>query len=647
MRCGLCGSRQVSLVTKNSYSMKKGIVGAAVLGPVGAVAGINGNQSQVYHCMACGQDTLSVLDGTIEREIDEILASGDLQALEKYKRRWKNIEMPIHSAITRHYDETHEIEGAVINNKMTTTATGQAEEVSSLALLSEEELKNSIKDDLSSRELPYTEQELASKYQANKKFNDVYTSILKEGSAHTFWINGTKYIKVAKNLEDISQYVQMTNAEIQNRSDIAENVVLVDIKQIISEKKSTSIDDLTSEFKARHPEYDISGNQYAFSSLVESALDKMLKNNTVKYEGNLIRLSSDSEHVEYLYKKAYEYAKEKNKKALEEAKKYHWDYYNKLARKLNSTDSEIEVNDVISSTDQLGVSKVYHFLESMSGKEVQKISISQYKAKYRRIVDEIQEKPVPEDLHDVTLLHNRNMGEKLLNAMRGKDGVEYPYSEILTIVNEKYKNNKIKENSDAEIRLFIELLYYQKNKHFKYKKDNGEHYWRFIDREKEQYNRLLKEKQRNEETVETLKLQLETAKEEHEQNLVHAESLRFIDDPVLEKEIADNENKIRELEEALPSLQGLFKKKKREEVENNISLLTSDNEKKKAEIEEKRKAADIKVQNEIRRTKEPIDSLEKEIKQCEERLAKLNADIQKMNINNQEENLPEQGEDSN
>ena len=94
MRCGLCGSKQVSLVNKNSYSMKKGIVGAAVLGPVGAVAGINGNQSMVYHCMECGQDNLRIMDVTTEHEIDEILANGDFQALEKFRRRWRNIELP-------------------------------------------------------------------------------------------------------------------------------------------------------------------------------------------------------------------------------------------------------------------------------------------------------------------------------------------------------------------------------------------------------------------------------------------------------------------------------------------------------------------------------------------------------------------------
>lgn len=41
-------------VNNGNYSFKKGIIGAALLGPVGAVAGINGKKSLVYHCEDCG-----------------------------------------------------------------------------------------------------------------------------------------------------------------------------------------------------------------------------------------------------------------------------------------------------------------------------------------------------------------------------------------------------------------------------------------------------------------------------------------------------------------------------------------------------------------------------------------------------------------
>ena len=85
MRCGLCGSKNVHFVNSSSYDMKKGIVGAVVLGPVGAVAGINGKQSQKYHCMACGQDSLRVMDAYFEQSIDDALAKGDKETLDRYR----------------------------------------------------------------------------------------------------------------------------------------------------------------------------------------------------------------------------------------------------------------------------------------------------------------------------------------------------------------------------------------------------------------------------------------------------------------------------------------------------------------------------------------------------------------------------------
>lgn len=78
MRCFYCGSQDVALITRNDgYSMKKGIVGTALLGPVGAVAGINGKNSEVYHCSACGQDSSMPMDAVTEGYINKALSSND------------------------------------------------------------------------------------------------------------------------------------------------------------------------------------------------------------------------------------------------------------------------------------------------------------------------------------------------------------------------------------------------------------------------------------------------------------------------------------------------------------------------------------------------------------------------------------------
>ena len=59
MRCPYCGADRLISITKNEgYSYKKGIVGAALLGPAGAVAGLDGKEKDIYHCPLCGEDTM-------------------------------------------------------------------------------------------------------------------------------------------------------------------------------------------------------------------------------------------------------------------------------------------------------------------------------------------------------------------------------------------------------------------------------------------------------------------------------------------------------------------------------------------------------------------------------------------------------------
>ena len=53
--CAACGNPDIIVENaKTGYSMGKGIVGAAVLGPVGAVAGLDGKNTVVYYCPKCG-----------------------------------------------------------------------------------------------------------------------------------------------------------------------------------------------------------------------------------------------------------------------------------------------------------------------------------------------------------------------------------------------------------------------------------------------------------------------------------------------------------------------------------------------------------------------------------------------------------------
>lgn len=57
VNCPKCGSWKYykeGEMNNGGYSYKKGIIGTAVFGPIGAVAGINGKKSVVYRCKDCG-----------------------------------------------------------------------------------------------------------------------------------------------------------------------------------------------------------------------------------------------------------------------------------------------------------------------------------------------------------------------------------------------------------------------------------------------------------------------------------------------------------------------------------------------------------------------------------------------------------------
>lgn len=77
-RCAACGSPNVQKVDQNDgFSYKKALVGTAVFGTIGAVAGINGKRSSQYVCPDCGQ-TLSLPMDNIQKDlIDTVMIAPD------------------------------------------------------------------------------------------------------------------------------------------------------------------------------------------------------------------------------------------------------------------------------------------------------------------------------------------------------------------------------------------------------------------------------------------------------------------------------------------------------------------------------------------------------------------------------------------
>ena len=94
-RCAACGSPRVKADEKREgYSITKGIVGTAIFGNVGAVAGINGKKKTYYHCPDCGTTLSYPMGRTILNVINEYISnpSANESALRSWKKNYPNIE---------------------------------------------------------------------------------------------------------------------------------------------------------------------------------------------------------------------------------------------------------------------------------------------------------------------------------------------------------------------------------------------------------------------------------------------------------------------------------------------------------------------------------------------------------------------------
>ena len=96
-RCAVCGSSRVVPETKQEgYNKSKGILGMALFGLGGAVAGTSGNSVVYYHCADCGH-TLNRCMSEIDKKFLEqyLLKPTDnvsIMRLKEYKKQYPNIE---------------------------------------------------------------------------------------------------------------------------------------------------------------------------------------------------------------------------------------------------------------------------------------------------------------------------------------------------------------------------------------------------------------------------------------------------------------------------------------------------------------------------------------------------------------------------
>lgn len=95
VRCAVCGSKNVvKEFKKEGYDITKGVVGTALLGIPGALAGAGGKDVTYYHCADCGQVMNRPMYKVTSDWIDKLLENPDMwkEALKSEKAKYKNIE---------------------------------------------------------------------------------------------------------------------------------------------------------------------------------------------------------------------------------------------------------------------------------------------------------------------------------------------------------------------------------------------------------------------------------------------------------------------------------------------------------------------------------------------------------------------------
>lgn len=95
IRCAVCGSKNVvKEFKKEGYDVTKGVVGTALVGISGALAGAGGKDVTYYHCADCGQVMNRPMSQVESDYLDKLLANPTLweNILLERKKQYKNIE---------------------------------------------------------------------------------------------------------------------------------------------------------------------------------------------------------------------------------------------------------------------------------------------------------------------------------------------------------------------------------------------------------------------------------------------------------------------------------------------------------------------------------------------------------------------------
>lgn len=109
-RCALCGSKNVVKETKKEgFSIGKSLVGGAIFGGSGLIAGALGKKNTYYHCSACGHTLTYCMSESVKDIIDSLVDRNDQDSIKSYKKEFSNIESEVKN-ITESFENKNQPE---------------------------------------------------------------------------------------------------------------------------------------------------------------------------------------------------------------------------------------------------------------------------------------------------------------------------------------------------------------------------------------------------------------------------------------------------------------------------------------------------------------------------------------------------------
>ena len=196
-RCKVCGSKNITReIKKEGYDIKKGVIGTALIGVPGALAGAVGKDTIYYHCADCGHVLNQPMASYESDRIDRaIYYSKDKIELRALKQLYKNIEWE-ESANT-----------IVSDVSSTILSTEQVLSLNKNIFLSSDEVKKDVLEQLSNQKNLMEKEVLMLRY-ADTKYSIVERAIddlLDNGRVVCETVAKTEYYRLVTDINEIKE----------------------------------------------------------------------------------------------------------------------------------------------------------------------------------------------------------------------------------------------------------------------------------------------------------------------------------------------------------------------------------------------------------------------------------------------------------